>query len=158
MARAVRCSPPTAGVPSLCLGHSMCVSWWKKWSLGRFFLGFLPFSPAQISFHHFSLRVSPIFPYHKFYSAISPHSFILFRFHFIYPSVGTSDVVGGFLAVHRFSVKGFHRISSLDLALCWIRVEDIYFILILLLNQTNMEGGTEWHLPKSDDWHRRVRR
>ena len=26
------------------------------------------------------------------------------------------------------------------------------------MNQTKMEGGTERHLPKTDDWHRRVHR
>ena len=26
------------------------------------------------------------------------------------------------------------------------------------MNQTKMEGGTERHLPKTDDWHRWVRR
>ena len=46
MAHAVRRSSPTAGVPSLRLGHSMWVSWWTKWGLGRFFAGFLHFSPT----------------------------------------------------------------------------------------------------------------
>ena len=39
-------SPPTAGVPSSLLGHSMWVLWWTKQGLGRFFTGFLPFSPT----------------------------------------------------------------------------------------------------------------
>ena len=46
MAQAVRRSLPTAGVPSSRLGHSMWVSWWTKRGLGRFFAGFLPFSPT----------------------------------------------------------------------------------------------------------------
>ena len=46
MAQAVRRSPPTAGVPSSHLGHSMWVSWWTKQGLGRFFSGFLPLSPT----------------------------------------------------------------------------------------------------------------
>ena len=46
MAQAVRRSPPTAGVPGSRLGHSMWVSWWTKRGLGRFFTGFLPFSPT----------------------------------------------------------------------------------------------------------------
>ena len=46
VAQAVRHSPPTTGVPSLHLGHSMWVSWWTKRGLGRFFSGFLPFSPT----------------------------------------------------------------------------------------------------------------
>ena len=46
MAQAVRRSPSTAGVPSSRLGHSMWVSWWTKRGMGRFFTGFLPFSPT----------------------------------------------------------------------------------------------------------------
>ena len=46
VAQAVRRSPPTAGVPSSRLGPSMWVSWWTKRGLGRFFAGFLPFSPT----------------------------------------------------------------------------------------------------------------
>ena len=46
MAQAVRHSPPTAEVPSSRLGHSMWVLWWTKRGLGRFFMGFLPFSPT----------------------------------------------------------------------------------------------------------------
>ena len=46
VAQAVRRSPPTAGVPSSRLGHSMWVSCWTKRGLGRFFSGFLPFSPT----------------------------------------------------------------------------------------------------------------
>ena len=49
MAQAVRLSPLTADVPSSRLGHSMCVSWWTKRGLGRFFSGFLPFSPTTNS-------------------------------------------------------------------------------------------------------------
>ena len=46
VAQAVGRSPPTAGVPSSLLGPSMWVSWWRKLSLGRFFTGFVPFSPT----------------------------------------------------------------------------------------------------------------
>ena len=46
VAQAVRRSPPTPGVPSSRLGTSMWVSWWPKRGLGRFFSGFLPFSPT----------------------------------------------------------------------------------------------------------------
>ena len=46
VAQAVRRSPPTAGIPSSRLGHFMWVSWWTKRGLGRFFSGFLPFSPT----------------------------------------------------------------------------------------------------------------
>ena len=76
VAQAVRRSPPTAGVPSSRLGHSMWVSWWTKRGLGRFFAGFLPFSLPQISFHHFSILISSI------------------SFHLISPCDGASGVVG----------------------------------------------------------------
>ena len=46
VAQAVRRSHATAGVPSSRLGHSMGVSRWTKRGLGRFFAGFLPFSPT----------------------------------------------------------------------------------------------------------------
>ena len=46
VAQAVRRSPPTAGVRSSRLDPSMRVSWWTKRGLGRFFTGFLPFSPT----------------------------------------------------------------------------------------------------------------
>ena len=46
VAQAVRRSPPTAGVPSSRLGPSIWVSWWTKRGLGRFFTGFLSFSPT----------------------------------------------------------------------------------------------------------------
>ena len=61
MAQAVRRSPPTAGVPSSRLGHSMWVSWGTKRGLGRFFAGFFTLFPLpQISFHHFSTLISSI--------------------------------------------------------------------------------------------------
>ena len=53
MAQAVRRSPPTAGVPSSRLDHSMWVSWLTKRGLGRFFAGFLPFSPSTNFFPPF---------------------------------------------------------------------------------------------------------
>ena len=49
MAQAARRSPPTAGVPSSRLGPSMWISLWTKRGLGRFFTGFLQFSPTTNS-------------------------------------------------------------------------------------------------------------
>ena len=49
VAQAVSRSPPIAGFPSSRLGHFMWVSWWTKRGLGRFFSGFLPFSPTTNS-------------------------------------------------------------------------------------------------------------
>ena len=74
VAQAVRRSPPTAGIPSSRLGPSMWVSWWTKRGLDRILSG-----------------VSPVFPYHKFHSTISPRS--SHPFHFISPCDGASGVV-----------------------------------------------------------------
>ena len=80
------------------LGHSMWVSWWTKWDLGRFSRGFSRF-PYQ-KFHssrsflvgfvvdnmksgQVFLGVSFVFSYHKFHSSISPHSSHSFHFIFI---------------------------------------------------------------------------
>ena len=76
VAQAVRRSPPTAGVPSSCLGPSMWVSWWTKRGLGRFFKGFSRFPLPKISFHHFSTLISSI------------------SFHFIRPYDGATGMVG----------------------------------------------------------------
>ena len=51
--QAVWCSPPIAEVPSLHLNHCMWFSWWTKWSLGRFSLGFFPFLPITSFFPPF---------------------------------------------------------------------------------------------------------
>ena len=54
MAQAARRSLPSAGVPSLRLGHSMSISWWTNRSPGRFYSpGFFHFPQPQISFRHF---------------------------------------------------------------------------------------------------------
>ena len=113
VAQAIRRQPPTAGAPSSRLGHSMWVSWWTKRGLGRFFSGFSRFPLPQISFHHFSTIISSI------------------SFHFISPCDGASGVVGRqpTLATHEPIIQGLHRISSLDLTLCWTRVEDIYLFI-----------------------------
>ena len=83
------------------------VLWCTKWCLGRFSSWFLPFSPAT----NFIL---PFFPH---------------PFHFISSALAMVRQAwsAGILANRRPSVKGHHRISSLDLALCWTRVEDIIF-------------------------------
>ena len=69
-------------------------------------------------------RVSPVFPYHKFHSTISPRSFHPFR------SISSAIVMvcqawsAGTLATHGPIISGLHRISSLDPTLCWTQVED----------------------------------
>ena len=60
VAQAVRRSPPTAGVPSSRLGHSLWVSWWTNRGLGGFSRGFSRFPLPQISFHHLSTLISSI--------------------------------------------------------------------------------------------------
>ena len=109
MVQAVRLSPPTAGVPSSRLGHSMWVSWWTKLGLGRFFSGFLSFSLPQISFHHFSTLVSSI------------------SFHFISPCDGASGLVGRHPCYSRTYNIGASSYLIPRPDLCWTRVEDILF-------------------------------
>ena len=107
VAQAVRRSPPTAGVPSSRLGPSTWVSWWTKRGLGRFFTGFLPFSPTT-NFIPPSLHTHLI----RFISS----ALVMVRQAW---SAGT-------LATHGPILWGLHRISSLDPTLCWTRVEVIY--------------------------------
>ena len=59
-------------------------------------------------------RVSTVFLYHKFHSTISAHSSHSFSF------ISSA----GILPIHTTSIKGLHRISSLDQALCRTRIED----------------------------------
>ena len=108
VAQAVRRSPPTAGVPSSRLGPSTWVSWWTKRGLGRFFSGFLPFSPI-------TNFIPPFLHTHPFRFISS--ALVMVRQAW---SAGT-------LATHWPTISGLHRISSLHPTLCWIRVEDIYF-------------------------------
>ena len=39
-----------------------------------------------------------------------------------------------------------------------LKIQLIYSFLNCTLYKTKMEGGTERHLPKTDDWRRRVHR
>ena len=100
MSQAVRPSLPTAGVPSSRLGHSMRVSWWTKWGLGKFFTGFLPFSPTTNFSHHFCTLIS--------YNS----------FHFIRPCDGASGVVGRHPCYSRtYNMASSHLIPRPDLVL-----------------------------------------
>ena len=107
VAQAVRHLPPTAGVPSSRLGPSMWVSWWMKRGLGRFFTGFLQFSPTT--------------------NFIPPflHTHLI---HFISSALVMvhQACLAGTLATHGPIIYGLQCISSLDPTLCWTRVEDIY--------------------------------
>ena len=114
LAQAVRRSPTTAGVPSSRLGPSMWVSWWTKRGLGKFFTGFLPFSPST-----------------NFIPPFSPHSSHPFRFISSALVMVRQTWSAGTLATHGPTIWGLHRISSLDPTLCWTRVEDIYFFLFV---------------------------
>ena len=104
VAQAVRRWPPTAGVPSWRLGHSMWVSWWTKRGLGRF----LPFSPTP-----------------NFIPPFSPHSSYPFRFISSALVMVCQAWSAATLATHGPIISGLHRISFLDPTLCWTRVEDI---------------------------------
>ena len=100
MAQAVRRTPPTAGVPSSRLGHSMWVSWLTKRSLGRLFSGILPFSPT--------INFIPPF--------LHTHLIHFVTVHFISPCHGTSGVVGRHLCYSQTSNKGdsSHLIPRFD--------------------------------------------
>ena len=104
--------------------------------------GFSRFPLPQISFHHFSILISSI-------------SFFVIR-----PCDGASGVVGRHPCYSRTINIGAssHLIPRPDLLLdtSWG-----YFITRKTwkgMNQTKMEGETERHLPKTDDWCRWVRR
>ena len=90
VAQVVRRSPPTAalGVPSLCLGHSIWVSWCVKQILGTFFSGFLPFPQSQISFHHLIHFIASV------------------------PVMVRQACSADTLRIHIPSPKGLHRISA----------------------------------------------
>ena len=77
VAQAVRRTPPIVGISSSRLDHSMWVSWWTKCSLGRFFLGFLQFSPIK----HF---IPPFLHFHVIH---------LVSYNLISPSDGATGVV-----------------------------------------------------------------
>ena len=125
MAQAVRRSLPTAGVPCSRLGHSMWVSWWTKRGQGRFLSGF-----------------SPVFPYHKFHSTISPLSHLIHFVSFHQPFVMVRQAwSAGTLATHGPIILGLHRISSHDPTLCWTRVEDIYFIFYFYIQSGQSKRG-----------------
>ena len=79
--------------------------------------------------------VSPIFPYHKFHSIISPHSSHPFRFFLSALVLVRQAWSAGTLATHGPIIQGLHRISSLDPTLCWTRVEDIYLHLFSIFNK-----------------------
>ena len=73
--------------------------------------------------------VSPVFPYHKFHSIISPPSSHPFRFISSALVMVRQAWSAGTLATHGPIIWGLHRISSLDPTLCWTRVEDIYLFI-----------------------------
>ena len=134
MAQAIRSSRLTAGVPSSRLGNSIWVSWWTKRKQGRIFLGF-----------------STVFPHHKFRFTISPQSshsfsFISFIRHMMVRQAWSPDI----LAIHRLSIKGLHRISSLDLVLHQARVEDIFIYLFVLQSRLLLTESEQSSLPRND--------
>ena len=101
MAKAVRCSPAIAGVLSSHLGYSMRVSWWTKMSPRRFLSGFLRFSPAT--------NFIPRFPHANLIHFVSSA-----------PVMVRQGWSTGILAIHRPSMKGLHRSSSLDPNLLYV--------------------------------------
>ena len=84
-----------------------------------FLWGFSCFPLPQISFHHFSTLISSI-----------SSALVMVRQAW---SAST-------LATHGPIIWGLHRISSLDLTLCWTRVEDIYLFYYLSIER--FAGGS----------------
>ena len=125
--------PLCAGVPSSHLGHHVGFVVDETGS-GWAFLG-----------------VSPVFPYHKFHSTISPHS--SHPFHFISSALVMVRQAwsAGTLATHGPIISGLHRFSSLDPTLCWTRVEDIYFYLPFPGRTKLAQGPQAAHGPWVED-------
>ena len=73
----------------------MWVSWWTERNLGKLFSGFLPFSLAGISFHHFSTLISFIW-FHSISSA---------------PVMVRQAWFAGIIAIHRPSTKVIHPLT-----------------------------------------------
>ena len=89
--------------------------------------------------------VSPVSPYHKFHSTISPHSSHPFRFISSALVMVRQAWSAGTLPTHGSIIQGLHRISSLDPT----RVEDIFYkihqsggkaadLVILILEDGNL--------------------
>ena len=117
VAQVVRHSPPTAALGSR-IRVSVTPCGFRGGRIGvwvGFSRGFSRFPLPQISFHHFSPLISSI------------------SFHFICPLMVHQAWSAGTLAILGPTISGFHRISSLDPTLCWIRV-DIYFFNSGLVN------------------------
>ena len=93
--------------------------------------------------------VSPVFPYHKFHSTISPQSSHPYRFISSALVMVRQAWSAGTLATHGPIISGLHRISSLGPTLCWARVEDIYiyiYIYILINTARKLEKTPFVHL------------
>ena len=69
-------------------------------------------------------RGFPVFLCHKFHSTTSRHSFISFHFISYTPTMVRQAWSAGNLAIRRPSIKGLHRISSPNPALCrtWVDI------------------------------------
>ena len=76
-----------------------------------------------VNINTLSIGVFPVFPCHKFHSTISPHSSHSFSFISSSPVMLCQACRPTSFTVHKPSIKGLHRISSLDLALCQPQVE-----------------------------------
>ena len=88
--------------------------------------------------------VSPVFPYHKFHSTISPPSSHPFSFISSALVMVRQAWSAGTLATHGPIIWGLHRISSLDPTLCWTRVEDIYFYTKVCVGVCVLPSGSNF--------------
>ena len=120
--------------PAFCLP-----TWWMKWRLGRFFSGFLPFSPAT--------NFIPTYLHNH-----------LIHFNHPPPVMVRQALSAGILAIHRPSIKGLHRITSLGPVLPPTRVEDTYPFLIWKPLEKGFVNAwlkifSEQHNRSAHDWH-----
>ena len=76
------------------------------------------------------LGVSPVFPYHKFHSTISPHSSHPFRFISSTLVMVRKAWSAGTLVIHGPIIQGLHRISSLD--------PRIFIFIFVLISRTSI--------------------
>ena len=145
VAQAVRRSPPTAGDPSSRLGHSMWVSWWTKRGLGRFFSGFLPFSPTTNFFsphssHPFRFISPALVMVRQAWSAgiLATHGPILWGFTHLIPRPNLVLETGwGYLFIY-FTWKDKRRVRNCE------QVAEIGTMIPKNLDQSQHEHVNIW--------------
>ena len=123
--------------------------WGPEFASLSLHVGFMVDKPVWVGF----VRVSPIFPCHKFHSTICPHSSFTFHFTSFAPVMVHQAWSASILAIHGPSIKGFHHFSSLYLALCRTRVERLY----ISYGTRSQVAQAARHFSTSTGWTAQVR-